>query len=89
MGDEKLLERMLATKAGWSNLDVDSLLTSFGFTFREAKHGRLYSHSKYPQLVLNVAHRKELAKPYISAAIRLIRNLKILEEQNEHKSQTV
>ena len=85
MGDEKLLQRMRATKAGWSNLDVHSLLSSFGFTYREATHGRLYSHPRYPQLVLNVAHRREIGKFYIAAAIRLINNLKELEAQNENK----
>ena len=83
---EKLLSRMRTSRAGWSERDIEKLLTSFGFTFRQATHGRLYYHPSYPQLALNVAHRRELGKYYITASVKLIDDLKKLEIQHERKS---
>jgi hypothetical protein len=82
MGDgEKLLTRMKATKAGWSQDDVHALLTDFGFECEQGAKHRLYSHPKHPELYMTVARHSSLAKGYISTAVRLVTRLKQLEAQ--------
>jgi hypothetical protein len=84
MGDpERLLARMRATKAGWGQDDIHTLLTDFGFICEQGAKHRLYSHSKYPELYMTVARHNSLAKGYISTAVRLVDRLKKMEAQNE------
>jgi hypothetical protein len=80
---EKLLARMRASKAGWGEKEVDSLLLGFGFRYREGGKHRLYYHPKYPQLFATVARHGHLAKGYISTAVRLVDRLKEMEARDE------
>ncbi|MGQ0814062.1 MAG: hypothetical protein ACT4O1_06305 [Gemmatimonadota bacterium] len=81
MGDEELLARLVRSKTdcGWE--DLDRLYTSFGFDKREGGKHTLYVHSRDPRnLRATVARHRSLAIGYITTAIRLIRQLKTLEE---------
>ncbi len=82
-GDERLLARMRASKSGWGQKDFETLYLSFGFQYKEGARHRLYSHPKYPELYATVARHNDLAKGYVSAAIRLIDRLKQLEAEYE------
>ena len=83
---EKLLVRMRASKADWSEKDIETLLVSFGFQFREGGKHRFFYHPKYPQLYMTVARHSHLAKGYVSTAVRLIDQLKELEIQNGRRN---
>ena len=80
---KKLLSRMRASKAGWSQADLEALYLGFGFGFREGKRHRLYFHPKHPQLFATVARHSPLAKGYVTHAIGLIERLMQLEDLNE------
>ncbi len=79
----KLLARMRASKAGWSQADLESLYLGFGFRYREGKRHRLYFHPKHPELFATVARQSPLAKGYIIHAIRLIERLMQMEDARD------
>lgn len=77
MGDEKLLARMVRTKADWGWRDLDRLYTSFGFDKRDDGKHTVYVHEKDPMILrTTVARHRTLAVGYIQTAIKLIRHLK-------------
>lgn len=78
MGDEDLLERMRASKAGWGSRDLDRLYTTFGFDTREGGKHTVYWHPDHPTLRATVGRHRSLAKGYITTAIRLIDRLKAI-----------
>lgn len=83
MGDEDLLARMMRTKAGWGQPDLDRLYLSFGFDKREGGKHTVYTHRADPQhLRATVGRHKPLAVGYIHTALRLIRLLKHTEGEN-------
>ena len=82
---EKLFERMRRSKAGWGQKDLEVLYTSFGFTFRDKGPHRVYRHPKYLQLRATVSRHGELPVGYVQTAIKLIRQLKQLEVENEQR----
>jgi hypothetical protein len=82
MGDENLLAQMARTRAGWSAADLDRLYLSFGFTKREGGRHVVYSHTADPAVLrATVARHRSLAIGYIQTAVKLIRHLKLLEEE--------
>lgn len=68
---EKLLERMLRSKAGWHPKDLEELYTSFGFEFRDKGGHRVYKHPRYPPLYATVARHRELPVGYVQTAINI------------------
>lgn len=82
MGDEALLARMMRTKSGWGQDDLERLYLSFGFDKREGGKHCVYTHRADLQaLRATVARHKPLPKGYIFTAIRLIRHLKELTDK--------
>lgn len=75
MGDDKLLEKIRNTKAGWSDREIFKLLSSFGFVSREKKH-TVYSHPEHEDLNLVVPRAKELKKVYPREVEKLIDRLR-------------
>ncbi len=83
MGDEKLFERMTASRAGWGWHDLDRLYTSFGFEKREGGKHTVYRHPAYPaELRATVARHRSLPTGYISTAVRKISRLKELRGED-------
>jgi hypothetical protein len=75
MGDEKLLARMRASKAGWGWNDLDQLYAGFGFVTREGGKHTVYIHEEQRDLRATVARHRSLPVGYIQTAIRLIDEL--------------
>ena len=83
MGNEKLLQRMQNTKAGWKPRDLERLYDSFGFEKREgAKHTR-YQHPSFPWLIATVPRHKSISPRYVGTAIRLVGEYKKLATGEE------
>ncbi len=76
---EKLLTRMRATKSGWKAKDLHKLYLGFGFNYREGGKHIFYAHPQHPELYTTVTRSRTLAKGYITTAIKLIDQLKMLE----------
>jgi hypothetical protein len=72
MGDDRLLARMRASKAGWGWNDLNSLYTSFGFASREGGKHTVYVHEEHRDLRATVARHRSLPVGYIQTAIKLI-----------------
>ena len=79
-GDEKLLARMKATKAGWGWGDLQALYSSFGFDIRDRGKHTVFIHPEWKSLRATVARHRSLPVGYIQTAIRLITELKRLRE---------
>lgn len=77
---DDLFEGMCRSKAGWGPVDLETLYVGFGFAMREGGKHRVYWHPKHPELRATVTRAKDLPKGYVQEAIRLIRELKRLEE---------
>ena len=76
MGDEKLLAKMRASKAGWGWSDLEKLYVSFGFDMREGGKHTVFKHPEFASLRATVARHKSLPVGYIQTALRLIEELK-------------
>lgn len=86
MGDEDLFARMLRTKNGWGQRDLEQLYLSFGFDRREGANHTVYSHSADPRVLrATVARHGSLATGYIQTAIKLIRHLKSLQDKAQQE----
>lgn len=88
MGEEavKLLERMRASKSGWTRNHLDRLYIGFGFIIKEGRspHDKVY-HPDYPFLITFVPRHRKLLEVYVSQAIKLIDRLTELQkESNKH-----
>lgn len=82
MGDEDLFARMLRTKTGWGQKDLEQLYLSYGFDKREGGNHSVCSHAADPRVLrATVARHGSLAIGYIQTAIKLIRHLKALQEK--------
>lgn len=83
MGNEKLLEAMTQSQAGWGFGDLDRLYTSFGFDKREGGKHTVYTHQTDPlTLRATVARHRSLPKGYVHRAVKLILRLKELRGDN-------
>jgi hypothetical protein len=85
---DKLLRKARQNKAGWMPDELRALYLSFGFTIRDgAGSHKVVTHPKYPSLRATFPeHPKELAKAYISTAVKLIDTATKLEaEEKEEK----
>lgn len=80
---QKLLEQMARSKTGWKAEDLETLYTGFGFEKREGGKHVVYSHPEFPQLRATVTRARNLPQGYIQEALRLISELKKLQEQQE------
>jgi predicted RNA binding protein YcfA (HicA-like mRNA interferase family) len=79
-GKSKLLERMRASKAGWSADDLLALYQQYGFAIRHGSSHDIVSHPQHPELRATVPrHPKELAKVYVSQAVKLVSLLEELQ----------
>ncbi|CAN5812510.1 hypothetical protein BH23GEM7_BH23GEM7_14200 [soil metagenome] len=84
MGDEYLLARMMRSKAGWGQADLERLYLSFGFDKREGGKHSVYVHPADPrQLRATVARHTSLPTGYVQTAIRLIRLLKEIQSESD------
>lgn len=82
---EKLLERMRCSQAGWKASDFESLYLGFGFQKNEGGRHTMYYHESYPVLVATVSRSSgELSKAYAAAAIKLLDELKRIQEQSDN-----
>lgn len=77
---EKMLGRMQASLNGWGQDDFRRLYIGFGFEESGTKHC-VYIHSKHPHLRATVGRHNSLATGYASHAIKLIEQLKVLEQE--------
>jgi hypothetical protein len=77
---EKLLERMRASKAGWSRSDLDALYAGYGFTIKHGASHDIVSHTEFPELRATLPRHKDLAKAYIAHAVKLIDRLHELRQ---------
>lgn len=71
---DKLLERLKNTKAGWSDRDLWKLLTAFNFSSRESKH-TVYYHPTHPDLTIVIPRGRELLPVYPREVEKLIKML--------------
>lgn len=72
---QKLLARLGESKRNWSDDDLGTILISYGFRARKAKHGTLYKHPVYKELTIMIAKRKNLAPVYAREVERLLNEL--------------
>ena len=85
---EKLLERMRASKAGWSRNEVAALYEQYGFAIRQGSSHDIVSHPEYPELRATLPRHDELAKAYVVHAVRLITRLKELRSGGADENRT-
>lgn len=78
--NEKLLDRMRRSKAGWRSDDLENLYLSFGFERCEGSKHAMFIHPTFPELRATVTRHRSLPIGYIQFAVKLIDKLKELEE---------
>lgn len=79
----KLLEHMRQSAANWTRHDLDALYLGYGFNIRAGGNHDIARHPTFPQLRATLPrHAKDLAKGYISQAVKLIDQLEKLEGEN-------
>ena len=67
MGDEDLFARMLRTKFGWGQKDLEQLYLSYGFDMREGGNHTIYTHPADPWVLrATVARHGSLASGMFS-----------------------
>jgi len=71
----KLLDRLRESKRNWSSDDLGTILISNGFRVRKARHGSLYQHIVYKDLIVQIANRSDLAPKYASEVERVMDKL--------------
>jgi hypothetical protein len=79
---QKLLERMRATRAGWSQKDFERLLTGFGFKPKGKKHD-IYIHPRFPDLRISVPRHNSLRDWVAEDAVKVVDELKSRLEKEE------
>jgi len=79
---EKLLERMRRSRTGWKRADLDTLYTGFGFEIRHGASHDIVWHPEFPQLRRVLPRHTRLAEVYVKQAIKLVDELRRLEEDN-------
>lgn len=79
---DKLFERMLKSRFGWKEQDVERLYLGFGFRIDERTRHRKYWHPRHPELFAIVPRHRDVKAVYIAYAVRLIKQLKEMEEPN-------
>ena len=73
---------MRQSAANWARHDLDTLYIGYGFKIRTGKKHDVASHPEFPQLRATLPrHTKNLAKGYISHAVKLIDQLQVLERE--------
>ena len=80
---QKIFERMQRTRSGWGQDDFRRLYRGFGFVEEEGGSHRLYSHPQHGHLRATVGRHNELAKGYADTAVRLIEELKRLQDEEQ------
>jgi predicted RNA binding protein YcfA (HicA-like mRNA interferase family) len=58
----KILQKMRSSAAGWRPRDIETVLTGFGFGFREGSNHRIYEHPDHDDLMVTVPRHGELAR---------------------------
>lgn len=77
---EKLLERMRVSKANWKRHDLETLYRGFGFVIESRSNHDLVSHPDFPQLISYLPRHTKIAKYVVGQAVRLVDELKNLQE---------
>ena len=85
---EKLLERMRASKAGWSRSDLDALYAGYGFTIKHGASHDIVIHAEFPELRATLPRHKDLAKAYVGQAIKIIDRLRELQRGGPYAGRT-
>jgi len=78
---EKLLEKMRASKFGWTRRDLDRLYLGFGFTLTHGARHDIVKHPDYPRLRTTLPRHNTLATGYVEFAVKLIDELIALREK--------
>lgn len=81
---EKLLQDMRNSPSGWGQLDLERLLTGFGFEYREGKKHRIYFHGTHRRLRISVPRHDSLRDWVARDAVRLIDEVKVSTGGNGH-----
>jgi hypothetical protein len=80
---QKLLERMRGSSAGWGQKDFESLLSGFGFKWKEGKKHRVYYHPEFPNLWISIPRHNSLRNWVARDAVKLIDELMNLSKAKE------
>src|SRR5436190_1819234 len=82
---ERLYQRMVQTRHGWGQKDFRRLYRGFGFDEQAGKKHTLYQHPDYPHLIATVGRHNELSAGYADDAVRIIGELKKLQDEAENE----
>jgi hypothetical protein len=83
---EKLLEHMRRARAGWKRGDLLSLYEGFGFVISSGSKHDIIKHPKYPLLRTTLPRHNYLARGYVEFAIKMIDQLKQLQESDNERA---
>jgi len=75
----QLLDRMRASKSGWSRNDLVALYTGYGFIVSHGSSHDIVKHPQFPALRATLPRHDDLAKAYVAHAIALIDRLESLQ----------
>lgn len=75
----QLLDRMRASKAGWSRKDLASLYIGYGFVITHGASHDIVKHPRFPALRATLPRHDKLAKAYVTLAVALVDRLQELE----------
>lgn len=84
---QKLLDHLRESKRNWSSDDLGTILISRGFRDRKARHGCLYQHTVYKDLIIQIANRKNLAPKYACNVESIINELEKRQSKEENTSE--
>ena len=75
---------MRRSKAGRRRKDIINLLTGFGFIMRAGRKHDIISHPDFPELRMDLTRSSgELATGWITTAIKLVEQLKVLQNKGD------
>lgn len=80
-GDQKLLDKMRASRFGWGADDIHRLLSSYDFQWREGGKHRVYWHPKLKEKPVMVGRHKPLGPGYVRDAIAAAQDLLEIEKR--------
>ena len=85
----KLLAELAGRRRNVRFNELEKLMSIWGFTSRETKHGVRFTHEKYKHLIVGVAAHtekgqdKKVRECYVKGCIEQIEELKFLEASEE------
>lgn len=78
---DKLYEKMLLTKSGWSSTDLETLYLGFGFRLRNKGGHSVYTHPVHRDLSAVVPRHRQIGEVYVHKARQIIALLKSREQE--------